>query len=377
MNPSFRCLHSADLHLGRRFGNLPEDLRGRLIEARHQILNRLAAAARAHGARDVLLAGDTFDTETPSDAVWRQALAAMAAAQDLRWWILPGNHDSLAAETLWSRLIPQASENVVVITTPEPIDLAPGVVMLPAPLLRRRPGRDLTDWMPSAATPEGVLRIGLAHGPVQDFSEEGGAADGIIAPDRAKTAGLDYLALGDWHGQMTLGARTAYAGTPEADGFRHTGRGACLAVTVQHGAPPVIDRVATGQFHWAEAALPLVPGQDPSHALAQLAPPQSADRRDHLLRVRATGRTTLAERLTLQETAEALAPDFAYFQLDTQVLDTEIDAADLEALDHGGALRLAAEDLAIQAQDTTRAEADRRIAAGAMNRLYAYLRDEA
>ena len=377
MTNGFRCLHSADLHLGRRFGNLPEEVRGRLIEARHQILNRLAAAAREHGARDVFLAGDTFDTETPSDAVWRQALAAMANADDLNWWILPGNHDSLAAETLWARVITQASANIHVITNAEPIELAPGVMMLPAPLPRRRPGRDLTDTMPQIATPQGVLRIGLAHGPVQDFSEEGTSADAVIAPDRAKTAGLDYLALGDWHGQMGLGDRTAYSGTPEADGFRHTGRGACLAVTVRPNAPPHIERIETGQFHWSEVTLSLVPGLDPVHALTQLAPPSSAARRDHLLRVRATGRTTLAERLALQDHAQALAPDFAFFELDTQGLDTEIDAADLEALDHGGALRIAAEDLVTQAKDPARADTERRVASGALNRLYAYLRDSA
>mgnify|MGYP000942706982 FL=1 len=136
-------------------------------------------------------------------------------------------------------------------------------------------------------------------------------------------------------------------------------------------------RIETGQFHWSEVTLSLVPGLDPVHALTQLAPPSSAARRDHLLRVRATGRTTLAERLALQDHAQALAPDFAFFELDTQGLDTEIDAADLEALDHGGALRIAAEDLVTQAKDPARADTERRVASGALNRLYAYLRDSA
>ncbi|MCB1396777.1 MAG: metallophosphoesterase [Rhodobacteraceae bacterium] len=374
MRQPFRFLHSADLHLGRRFGNRPEALRGRLIEARHQILPRLAAAAREHGARDILLAGDTFDTETPGDAIWRQALAEMAGADDLRWWLLPGNHDSLTAEALWANLAGMAPAHVRVLTDSAPIDLAPGVVLLPAPLRRRRPGRDLTAWMAGAATPEGALRIGLAHGPVQQFHEDA-EPGAVIPPDRAQTAGLDYLALGDWHGQLTLGARTAYAGTPEADGFRHTGRGACLAVSVTAGADPVVTRVETGQFHWAEAALPLVPGQDPVAALAALLPPSGAARRNHLLRLRAEGRATLAAQQALREAAGAAAPDFALFDLDTRALDTEIDADDLDALDHGGALRMAAEALAAQARDSARTEDDRRIAAGALNRLFAYLRE--
>ncbi|MFC3119493.1 hypothetical protein ACFOHS_19610 [Jhaorihella thermophila] len=49
----FRFIHSSDLHLGKGFGTLPEDLRGRLIEARHEVLARLAQAARDHGAAHV------------------------------------------------------------------------------------------------------------------------------------------------------------------------------------------------------------------------------------------------------------------------------------------------------------------------------------
>ena len=100
---AYRFIHTSDLHLGRKFSNLPEDIRGRLVEARHLAIDRLAAASREHGARDIFIAGDLFDTETPSERVWRQALAAMGAADELRWWVLPGNHDSLAAETLSSR----------------------------------------------------------------------------------------------------------------------------------------------------------------------------------------------------------------------------------------------------------------------------------
>ncbi len=376
MAQTFRFLHSADLHLGRRFGNLPESVRFRLIEARHGVLARLASAARDCGARDILLAGDTFDSETPADAVWRQALHAMGDDPGLRWWLLPGNHDSLGAEALWDHLARHAPPGVHLLTRAEPVELAPGVVLLPAPLPRRHPGRDLTAWLTGAATPEGALRLGLAHGAVQGFSEDG-QDDTIIPPDRAATAGLDYLALGDWHGQMRIGARCWYAGTPEADGFKHAGRGGCLAVTLTPGAPPVAERVETGAFHWAEAALALVPGQEAGAALAALLPPPGAGRRDHLLRLRAEGRATLAAQADLRAGAEAVAADFAYFALDTAALASEIDAADLDALDHGGALRAAAGVLAAEAGDPSRAEAERRVAAGALNRLYAYLREGA
>ena len=169
--------------------------------------------------------------ETPSDQVWRQVLTAMGAAERIQWWIIPGNHDSLAAEALWDRVRAQAPPSVHLVDTPEPLEIAAGVTLLPSPAPRRFPGRDLTDWMPSCSTPEGQLRIGLAHGGIVTFGSEDDGAE-TIPPDRAVSAGLDYLALGDWHGVMRIGERTFYSGSPERDRFKHQGRGACLAVTI-------------------------------------------------------------------------------------------------------------------------------------------------
>ena len=93
----FRFIHSSDLHLGKRFGNFSADLPSRLREARHSVIATLARQACEHDACTILLAGDTFDTETPAADVRRQALTEMAHHSALRWVLLPGNHDSLQA----------------------------------------------------------------------------------------------------------------------------------------------------------------------------------------------------------------------------------------------------------------------------------------
>ena len=226
----FRFLHTSDLHLGKPFGRFDEDVRGRLREARSSVLDRLADAARAGGAGTILLAGDTFDQETPAPRLIRQALNAMRAAHDLRWVVMPGNHDSLAATELWSAMAQDAPDNVTLALDTAPIDLG-GAMVLPAPPTTRNPGRDLTDAM-QQATPEGAIRIGLGHGGITDFDSLGTAApegpSGVIAPDRARRAGLDYLALGDWHGQIRIDARSWYSGTPEQDSFKHAQGGRAL-----------------------------------------------------------------------------------------------------------------------------------------------------
>lgn len=364
-------LHSSDLHLGKTFGGFPEGIRNRLREARHGMIAQLAARARAGGASDVLLAGDTFDAETPAPETLRHALRAMSAEGDLRWFVLPGNHDSLAASELWARIRKDAPPNLVALTTSEPMALSEGVWLLPAPCTQRRPGRDLTEAM-SAPTPEGALRIGLGHGAITDFSgEEGGA--GIIPPDRARRSNLDYLGLGDWHGQMKVGPQTWYSGTPEADGFKHEAPAGALLVRCG-GAGVAVEPVMTGQFSWLRPALDLLPGEDAVARLESILPAEGA-RRDVLLRLVVRGRLPLAERTRLEAALARLAPDFGWFEAALSELATDVETDDLDLIDRAGALRRAAEALLDEARDPARAQADREIAGAALARLYALVQE--
>lgn len=372
----FRFVHSSDLHLGKRFGNLPEDLRGRLREARHEVIGRLAAKARAQEAGTILLAGDTFDSETPSSATLRQALAAMAAEAPLRWVILPGNHDSLRADELWSAARASLPENVTLAIEAVPLALAPGVALLPAPCTTRRPGRDLTAWMDGAATPDGTIRLGLAHGAIQHFSEEGGGLD-VIAPDRPVRAGLDYLALGDWHGQMKVGPACWYSGTPEPDRFKHGAPGSALAVTLPApGAVPEVHSFRVAGFEWRTLALELGGGLSPADLLAaQL--PEAAARRRVLLRVAASGRAHPQERAALEVAIAEVGPEFAHIALDASALAMVCDLSDLDAIDTAGALREAAERLLVASADERLPPDERSIAREALARLFAYCGERA
>jgi DNA repair exonuclease SbcCD nuclease subunit len=366
-----RFLHSSDLHLGKRFGNFAGDLPGRLREARHAVLGKLAAHARQHGTETILLAGDTFDTETPAADVRRQALTEMAHHAPLRWVILPGNHDSLQASELWAQLATEAPDNVVLATAAAPIMLADNAVLLPAPSVNRRPGRDLSAWMDDAATPEGVIRIGLAHGAVQTFSEDAVGAE-VIAPDRARRAGLDYLALGDWHGALAIDPHTHYSGSPEQDRFKHDRSGTALLVEIAAAsAVPAVTPLPTASFAWRTLDLHLLASDDPNAALSALLP-DLRDRRQTLAKVLASGHAGLAARTTLNRAIEHAAPDFAWLDLDDTQLATECDVEDLDQIDRAGALREAADALLAESVDTNKSAGERAIAAAALARLYGY-----
>ena len=360
-----RFLHSSDLHLGKSFGGFPEAIRNRLREARHGAIARLAAAARAGGTDLVLLAGDTFDAETPAPETLRHALRAMAEEADVKWVLIPGNHDSLAATEVWRRIANDTPPNLRALTDAQPLEIKPGLWLLPAPCTQRRPGRDLTVAM-SAPTPEVGRRIGLGHGAVTDFSGEEGTP-GIIPPDRARLSGLDYLALGDWHGCLQIGPATWYSGTPEGDSFKHEGRASALLVDL--GAGLQVTPVSTGQFGWLRPELDLLPGDDAAARLTAAFP--GAGRRDILLKIVARGRLALSELAVLRGAMDGAAPDFGWFDCDLTALAVETLSADLDQIDQGGALRQAAETLLAQSTDPTLTMAARGVSAAALSRLYA------
>ena len=373
---TFKFLHSSDLHIGRKFANIPQppdgNVRGRLMEARHGAIATLAAAAQAQGAGHVLLAGDTFDTATPSTALVRQALSAMGDAADITWWLLPGNHDNLRdAEPLWDMIRDDGPANVHGVTLAAPVLMAPGATLLPCPIAFRAVGMDPTEALMTMPSDQGTFRIGLAHGGITDFTESGE----VIAADRDRSARLDYLALGDWHGRMAVSPRVHYPGSPEQDRFKHGRRGVCLAVTLPApGAAPIVEDIELGQFLWIEVPLTLHPHQDAAAALEAVVP--ATGRRDTLVRVVASGWATLADRQALDRAADALSPEFAHFDLRTQGLGTQYDVADLDDIDRsGGALRMAAEALLSDTRSESLAAEDRAAAADALARLYAYVRE--
>ena len=375
----FRFIHSSDLHLGKPFGRFPEDVRARLRQARADVLPRLAALANKHDASHILLAGDTFDQTTPAPNVIRHALNMMRAAEHVTWIIMPGNHDHANATELWRQAATDAPANVTLQLEPIPYALSPLATLLPAPPSERHPGRDLTDWFDGAATGD-ALRIGLAHGSVTDFdtSEEGGSS--VIAPDRAARAGLAYLGLGDWHGQLQIGPQTWYSGAPEADAFKHDKPPAALLVEIAGPtAPARVTSLPTGTIHWLSTILDLTDVPDTPAAIPAAhgaALPPLATRALTLLNLSVTGRISPLDRVALQTAIAAAAPDFLWHRADLSGLGMVHDTSDLDAIDRQGALRAAAETLAQEAADPGLSHETRSTAHAALSQLFSFALEE-
>jgi hypothetical protein len=204
---------------------------------------------------------------------------------------------------------------------------------------------DLTEFMDDARTPEGAIRIGLAHGSIRDFASTPGRTANPIAPNRPASARLDYLALGDWHGTLEIGPRCWYSGTPEPDDFDQPASGAALLVELAGpGAPPSVTTIATGLFHWHREQA-VVHGPDDIELLAERLRTRLPEPARLLVRLEVDGTLSLADRLRFDEQiGQRLRAALRCLDLRDRLLIAPRQD-DLDAIASSGVLRAAVERL--------------------------------
>ncbi|MBY9068234.1 DNA repair exonuclease [Hyphomonas sp. WL0036] len=367
---AFKFIHTADWQLGAPFAGYASDLSGQLKAARRDVIVTIANIAREEGVAHVVVAGDVWDSETPSDATLAQPLELMAEAKHVTWWLMPGNHDVNGKARLWTRVAQKKSSNVRLLLTAEPVEAEPGVWFLPAPWDNKAPGRDLTAAMDSAQTPEGVIRIGIAHGSVEDFASETAAVT-RIAKNRPDTANLDYLALGDWHGTRQMGPRLWYSGTPEPDRHVDNDRGAVLVVSIEaQGAVPIVKSVRSAKFAWPVIALELFGPEDIARIIPAVVGEGAA--RMTLARLSLSGRLAHADRQALSGVLADLEARLAYLDVRDQELEVIVEASDLDTLDATGSVRAAADELLMRKLNPALSAGERANAGRALDLLFTF-----
>jgi DNA repair exonuclease SbcCD nuclease subunit len=335
---SLRFLHTADWQLGKPFAGITDSTKRHAVQAeRIAVLDRIATLAAEHQVAFVLVAGDIFDSPTPTRSLVSQFCAAVGR-MGRPVFVIPGNHDHGGPGGVWNQPFfgqeaAALAPNLQLLLQPEPVIL-PEAVILPCPLLRRHESTDLTAWLRTPlALPDTAAhlpRIGLAHGSVLNFQagsgnfsddEERIAATNHLDLTRIPSDTYDYFALGDWHGSLQVNNKAWYAGTPEPDRFAKGDTnlpGHTLLVEVVRGTAPVVTRINTARLGWHEVAFTFREGLG-LEALRAILDPLLGQRTSlDLLRLRLDGTLGLNDHAALaiyRETLEArllrLKEDFA------------------------------------------------------------------
>jgi DNA repair exonuclease SbcCD nuclease subunit len=229
---ALKLLHTADWHLGRRFGRYGPEEERRLTRARLEVVGRILDMAESRDVDGVVCAGDLFDTPSPEEEWW----SGLRKELDRRTWsrplvLLPGNHDPLTPRSAWDcehpfrRGLPEYVK--VVDRNDFTLEFDDKAILYAVPCRSHAGQGDPTEEIPARAADDERIRIGLVHG--QTFDVEGHETNFPIATDAAAKRGLDYLALGDTHGfreiKNSANIPTVYPGAPEATSFGESDAG--------------------------------------------------------------------------------------------------------------------------------------------------------
>jgi DNA repair exonuclease SbcCD nuclease subunit len=328
-----RFIHTADWQIGRQYSQFSPEDSSSISEARIDAVATIARLATENAVDAVLVAGDVFDTQTVAERTIRKLFNAMEEFTG-PWIMIPGNHDAALTESVWTQAqrLGAVPANLHLALQGEVFEfLSLNFAVLCAPLTQRHTYNDLTEAFDDLQTPNGLVRVGLAHGSVQGILAEDIDSTNPIAKDRASKAHLDYLALGDWHGCKQIDSRTWYSGTPEQDRFKGNEPGFALLVQIDGpGAEPSVTRLATGRFTWQQWQHQLSVSSDADELIAKL---DAVSARD-VLQVTLTGQTDLSGQQKIlsafsraQAKARSLEPDLSGLRL----LPTPEDIATLRA----------------------------------------------
>lgn len=301
-----KLLHSADWQLGLEASHVAAAA-GPVREARLESARRVVEAASEHRVDALVLAGDLFEDNLVEEQLVR-ATVELLAASAVPVFVLPGNHDPLSRDSIYLRSAwKNRPAHVVLLDRAEPFEIpGTGAFLLPAPLTRKKGFQDPTERLPAA--PAGATAaIGVAHGSLR-IEGKYQSDDFPIALDAAEKRGLDYLALGHWHGCYVHAGRTAYPGTHETTRFGEARSGQALLVEIAGGeALPRITEVRTGLLRWETRELDLDPAGADQAATALLAWAESLTG-PTLLKLRTVGQSGDEAAVLLHRLEIGLAP---------------------------------------------------------------------
>ncbi|PWT91169.1 MAG: hypothetical protein C5B55_08555 [Blastocatellia bacterium] len=256
-----KLLHTADWHLGRRFPSFPEEAQKKLSRARMDVIINILDVARRNAVHALLCAGDLFDDPEPEPVFWEE-LAKMLrerSVPDVPMFLVPGNHDPLTHESVWSPSHPFRARlpNWIHVVDRDDFvyEISKDAVLYARPCHSKAGENNLALALPPRTPGDGRLRIGCVHG--STFDIDGHETNFPICRDAGLQRGLDYLAIGDTHSYRDVTADslvpTVYPGAPEPTSFDEPGAGNVVLVALfRRGRRPRIDAEPVAFWRWID-----------------------------------------------------------------------------------------------------------------------------
>jgi len=321
-------IHTSDVHLGNPLGWLGP----RAAEQREELrrtLSKIVDLVIDQHADALVVAGDLFNSNNPSAATVRFVLrefARLTSESRASVVLLPGSHDSLGAESLYTSYRAEFGrlERVSVLGLDGLGSVGvenAGLRIHGSPLRGQGPDRFAAELVPDESL---AFNVVLLHG-----CAEGGAGE-VAAPFSAEDLpgpGWSYYALGhlgSWHEIEGGGGPAVYPGSPELVAVEGGGQGHVARVELR-ASGAIVTKVRVGARSVIEARVEVTDASD-SFSIAERVRQQAHSNPNAVLRLVLTGLTSAEAGIDDWDVIEELAGD--YFFVCPPVRDYHIRVSD-------------------------------------------------
>ncbi|MBT9140552.1 MAG: putative metallophosphoesterase YhaO [Dehalococcoidia bacterium] len=344
-----RFLHTADWQLGMKVKMLGESA-DRVREVRLKTARNLIEKTLERSVDFVIIAGDVFENNAVERHLITRVLEIFEEASRIPIYLLPGNHDPLTPDSIYKgHLWKSAPNNVFLLDQKRPYPVKElNVILYPCPIEQKVSRLDPTAWIKYEEDERDKIRIGVAHGAL-DIEGMVSNPNFPINPRRAEEAGLDYLALGDWHSLFRYKGkdgieRTIYSGTPEPTAFDERNSGKAVFVKIEEpGSPPQIEEFESANLRWFEWEREITnPGQiaDLREKIENISEPQNT-----LLRIGLRGVADLGAHLRVNDLRKLGREILMHFEVETNRFYLKPDIGEIGNMIAGSIFRRTAESL--------------------------------
>jgi DNA repair exonuclease SbcCD nuclease subunit len=296
-----KILHTSDVQLDAPFrflGAAGGKHRAQLRRTFSAIVDLAATGAYAV----LVIAGDLFDSNAPQQRTVDDVLSSLGGLS-IPVCILPGNHDHYGPTSIYRKVafpsnVTIFTDQMTKIVFPE-LDLA---VHGNAVSGGEGKGRPMEGLEPCR---EVRWNVALVHGNLLIGDED--ETPRPIRPEDIAASGMNYVALGDWHGygEHTRGAVTAaYSGSPEPTAFNQENAGYVASVHLDENGTH-LEPLKIGAVEVLQAEIPMMgrSKQDLIERLKALVAP------NRMLEVRLTGVAEVGLVIDVDQLEELIRPD--------------------------------------------------------------------
>lgn len=292
---SIKIFHTSDNHLGMSFKKYPNNIRGRLINARMSSIRNMVDFANAHSVDLFVVAGDLFNSLNISEKLIIEAVSELKRFNGAAVLVLPGNHDYYSGnEKLWKSFYNHMSDEMILLNEFRPYDLSAyglDAMVYPAHCHSKHSESNNLNWIKKAEIDNSVINIGIAHGAIEGLSPDLAGNYFYMSRSELVSIPMDVWLLGHTHvpypeDGMAGEDRIFNAGTHEPDGMDYRFEGSGFIIEIDESKNINSARYISGQYRFEDSNILINSIEDLEELLSKFPKSENANK---LLRVRISG----------------------------------------------------------------------------------------